>query len=126
LADEELSIGDYVLTNGALPAMVIIDSVTRLLPGALGDDQSSVEESFSHGLVEYPHWTRPAEFRGLEGARVLMSGIMRKSPAGVKIRNPSTDCGTRPDLWDKAAMGSIRDFRNGWTGRNNGIESGRI
>src|SRR6266700_7912320 len=54
LADDELSIGDYVLTNGALPAMVIIDAVTRLLPGVLGDDQSSQDESFSHGLLEYP------------------------------------------------------------------------
>src|SRR6266581_910987 len=60
LADDELSIGDYVLTNGALPAMVIIDSVTRLLPGALGDEQSADEESFSHGLLEYPQYTRPA------------------------------------------------------------------
>jgi tRNA (guanine37-N1)-methyltransferase len=66
LADDELSIGDYVLTNGALPAMVIIDAVTRLLPGALGDDTSSHEESFSHGLLEYPQYTRPAEFRGMK------------------------------------------------------------
>ena len=65
LADDELSIGDYVLTNGALPAMVIIDAVTRLLPGALGDDESAREESFSPGSgLEYPQYTRPAEFRG--------------------------------------------------------------
>src|SRR5512138_942781 len=63
LADDEISIGDYVLTNGALPAMVVIDAVTRLLPGALGDDESAVEESFSSGLLEYPQYTRPAEFR---------------------------------------------------------------
>src|SRR5882762_1403992 len=56
LADDELSIGDYVLTNGALPAMVIIDTVTRLLPGVLGDDESADEESFSTGLLEYPHY----------------------------------------------------------------------
>ena len=74
LADDELSIGDYVLTNGALPAMVIIDSVTRLLPGVLGDDESSRDESFSHGLLEYPHYTRPAEFRGLKVPEVLLSG----------------------------------------------------
>ncbi|HEV2392991.1 MAG TPA: tRNA (guanosine(37)-N1)-methyltransferase TrmD [Verrucomicrobiae bacterium] len=74
LADDELSIGDYVLTNGALPAMVIIDSVTRLLPGALGDETSAHEESFSHGLLEYPQYTRPAEFRGLKVPEVLLSG----------------------------------------------------
>ena len=74
LADDELSIGDYVLTNGALPAMVVIDAVTRLLPGVLGDDASSSEESFSQGLLEYPQWTRPAEFRGMKVPEVLQSG----------------------------------------------------
>ena len=74
LADDELSIGDYVLTNGALPAMVVIDAVVRLLPGALGDDTSSHDESFSHGLLEYPQYTRPAEFRGLKVPDVLVSG----------------------------------------------------
>ena len=74
LADDELSIGDYVLTNGALPAMVIVDAVTRLLPGVLGDDESSREESFSHGLLEYPQYTRPAEFRGMKVPEVLLSG----------------------------------------------------
>ena len=74
LADDELSIGDYVLTNGALPAMVIVDAVTRLLPGALGDDESAHEESFSHGLLEYPQYTRPAEFRGMKVPEVLLSG----------------------------------------------------
>lgn len=74
LADDELSIGDYVLTNGALPAMVVIDAVTRLLPGALGDETSAVEESFSHGMLECPHYTRPAEFRGWKVPEVLLSG----------------------------------------------------
>ena len=74
MADDELSIGDYVLTNGALPAMVVVDAVTRLLPGALGDDESAHEESFSHGLLEYPHYTRPAEFRGMKVPEVLLSG----------------------------------------------------
>jgi len=74
LANDELSIGDYVLTNGALPAMVIIDAVTRLLPGALGDDQSAHDESFSCGLLEYPQYTRPAEFRGMKVPEVLLSG----------------------------------------------------
>lgn len=74
LVDDELSIGDYVLTNGGLPAMVIIEAVTRLLPGALGDEESSRDESFSHGLLEYPHYTRPAEFRGMKVPEVLLSG----------------------------------------------------
>jgi len=74
LADDELSIGDYVLTNGALPAMVVVDAITRLLPGVLGDDESSRDESFSQGLLEYPQYTRPAEFRGMKVPDVLMSG----------------------------------------------------
>ncbi len=74
LAHDELSIGDFVLTNGALPAMMMIDAVTRLLPGVLGDEQSSADESFSHGLLEYPHYTRPADFRGMKVPDVLLSG----------------------------------------------------
>lgn len=74
LAHDELSIGDYVLTNGGLPTMVVIDAVTRLIPGVLGDDGSASDESFSHGLLEYPHYTRPAEFRGMKVPDVLMSG----------------------------------------------------
>ena len=74
LADDELSIGDYVLTNGALPAMVVIDAVARLLPGVLGDDESSRDESLSHGLLEYPQYTRPAEFRGMKVPDILVSG----------------------------------------------------
>lgn len=74
LVDDEVSIGDFVLTNGALPAMVVIDAVARLLPGVLGDDESSLEESFSRGLLEYPQYTRPAEFRGLKVPDVLLSG----------------------------------------------------
>ena len=74
LADDELSIGDFILTNGALPAMVIIDAVVRLIPGALGDEMSSHDESFSHGLLEYPQYTRPSDFRGMKVPEVLMSG----------------------------------------------------
>ena len=74
IAADELSIGDYVLTNGALPVMVIIDAVTRLLPGVLGDEESAHEESFSHGLLEYPQYTRPATFRGITVPEVLLSG----------------------------------------------------
>jgi tRNA (guanine37-N1)-methyltransferase len=98
LADDELSIGDYVLTNGALPAMVVIDTVTRLLPGVLGDDASSTEESFSHGLLEYPQWTRPAEFRGMKVPDVLVSGnhaeIAKWRVEQAKLRTKEQ----RPDL----------------------------
>ncbi len=98
LADDELSIGDYVLTNGALPAMVIIDAVTRLLPGVLGDDESSLEESFSHGWLEYPQYTRPAEFRGMKVPEVLLSGnhaeIARWRAERARLRTQQL----RPDL----------------------------
>ena len=98
LADDELSIGDYVLTNGALPAMVLIDAVARLLPGVLGDDESSHDESFSQGLLEYPQYTRPAEFRGMKVPEVLLSG----NHAGIeKWRRESAKLRTekqRPDL----------------------------
>lgn len=74
LVHEELSIGDYVLTGGELPAMVVVDSVARLLPGVLGDEHSAREDSFSTGLLEYPQYTRPREYRGLKVPEVLLSG----------------------------------------------------
>jgi tRNA (guanine37-N1)-methyltransferase len=102
LADDELSIGDYVLTNGALPAMVVIDAVTRLLPGALGDDESSRDESFSPGMpgLEYPQYTRPAEFRGMKVPDVLVSGnhaeIEKWRREQAKLRTKER----RPDLME--------------------------
>ncbi len=72
--DEQLSIGDYVLTGGELPAMVVADSVIRLIPGVLGGEQSAHDESFSAGLLEYPHYTRPQEFRGETVPEVLQNG----------------------------------------------------
>jgi len=74
LADLELSIGDYVLTGGELPALVVIDAVVRLLPGALGAEDGTHEESFSDGLLEYPQYTRPREFRGMAAPEALLSG----------------------------------------------------
>ena len=99
LVDDELSLGDFVLTNGALPAMVMVDAVTRLLPGVLGDDESSQDESFSRGMLEYPHYTRPAEFRGAKVPEVLLSGnhadiaLWRREQARLRTRE------RRPDLW---------------------------
>lgn len=72
--DRELSAGDYVLSGGELPALVVIDAVARLLPGALGDERSSLEDSFAHGLLEGPHYTRPELFEGLSVPQVLLSG----------------------------------------------------
>ena len=98
LAHDELSIGDYVLTNGALPAMVVVDAVTRLLPGVLGDDESSHDESFSGALLEYPHYTRPAEFRGMKVPDILLSGnhaeIAKWRAEQSKLRTKAR----RPDL----------------------------
>lgn len=74
LVDAEISIGDYVLTNGTLAALVVADAVVRLLPGVLGDERSAADESFSHGLLEYPHYTRPAEFRGWKVPDILLGG----------------------------------------------------
>jgi len=73
-ADLELSIGDYVLTGGELPAMVVIDAVSRHVPGVLGDDESCVDESFAEGMLEYPQYTRPRELRGLTVPEVLLGG----------------------------------------------------
>lgn len=78
LADETVSIGDYVLTGGELPTMSMIDATVRLLPGILGNSASAVEESFSHGLLEYPQYTRPADFEGRKVPEVLTSGNHQK------------------------------------------------
>ena len=74
LADVELSIGDYILSNGNLAAMVVVDAIVRLLPGALGCEESAVKESFSDGLLEYPQYTRPEEYRGMRVPEILLSG----------------------------------------------------
>jgi tRNA (guanine37-N1)-methyltransferase len=98
LVQDELSVGDYVLTNGALPAMIVIDAVTRLLPGALGDDDSSHDESFSHGLLEYPQYTRPAEFRGMKVPDVLLSGNHAEIEKWRREQSRSRTQTRRPDL----------------------------
>lgn len=98
LVQDELSVGDYVLTNGALPAMIIVDSVTRLLPGALGDDESSQSESFSHGWLEYPHYTRPAEFRGMKVPEVLLSGHHAEIAKWREQQARQRTAERRPDL----------------------------
>ena len=84
LVTDEISIGDYVLTGGELAAMVVIDSVVRLIPGVLGNEDSPVQDSFSTGLLEHPHYTRPAEFRGMKVPDVLLSGNHKKLKNGVR------------------------------------------
>lgn len=104
VVDEEISIGDYILTGGELPALVIIDSIVRLIPGALGDENSSKEESFSWGILDYPHYTRPREFRGMEVPEALLSGnhkqiwLWRRKQA---LRNTLIK---RPDLFSKVEL----------------------
>ena len=100
LVDEEISLGDYILTNGTLAALVVTDAVVRLLPGVLGDEQSAADESFSHGLLEYPHYTRPAEFRGWKVPDILLSGnhaaieAWRREQARKRTRERRPDLGS--------------------------------
>ena len=74
LVDDEISIGDYVLTSGVLPALVVTDSVVRLIPGVLGDDDSAQQDSFADGILDYPHYTRPADYKGWKVPEVLLGG----------------------------------------------------
>lgn len=96
--DEELSIGDYVLTGGELGALVIIDAVSRLIPGVLGSDESSEDESFSSGLLEYPQYTRPREYRGLGVPDVLLSGDHAKINRWRRDRALELTYKRRPEL----------------------------
>lgn len=99
LADEEFSIGDYVLTNGSLAAMVVADAVIRLLPGALGSDESAEDESFgSGGMLEYPHYTRPERFEGMEVPEVLLSGNHRRIEEWRREQRWIRTAAARPDL----------------------------
>jgi tRNA (guanine37-N1)-methyltransferase len=98
LVDEEVSIGDYVITGGELAALVIIDAVTRLVPGALGDDRSIEDESFSWGLLDYPHYTRPREFRGLNVPQVLVSGNHKEIRTWRRREALKKTLKVRPDL----------------------------
>ena len=98
LADSEISIGDYVLTGGELPAMVLVDAVVRLLPGVLGDKNSLNFESFEGNLLEYPHYTRPARFKGLAVPRILLSGDHKKIESWRKKEAIKRTKERRPDL----------------------------
>jgi tRNA (guanine37-N1)-methyltransferase len=101
LADMEISLGDFVLSGGELAAMAMIDSIVRLLPGALGTDESSEEESFSMGLLEYPHYTRPREFRQMAVPDVLLSGDHARIARWRKEQAELRTMLRRPDLWQE-------------------------
>ncbi len=105
LVDEEISIGDYVLTGGELPAMVLVDSLVRLLPGVLGDKNSLNFESFEDNLLEYPHYTRPASFKELKVPQVLLSGDHKKIEAWRKKEAFKRTGKNRPDLLRKQSKG---------------------
>ncbi len=107
LIDEEVSIGDYVLTGGELAALVIIDAVTRLIPGALGDKRSVEDESFSWGLLDYPHYTRPREFRGLKVPQVLISGNHKEIWHWRRKEALRKTMRIRPDLIEKVVLSDL-------------------
>ena len=102
--DEELSIGDYVLTGGELGALVVIDAVARLVPGVLGSDESSEDESFTTGLLEYPQYTRPADFRGAKVPQVLLGGNHADITAWRREQSLALTLKRRPELLDSAPL----------------------
>jgi len=101
LIDLEISIGDYVLTNGAIAAVVLVDAIVRLLPGALGHEQSAADDSFSNGLLEAPQYTRPAEFRSWKVPEVLLSGNHAEIARWRKEQALRRTRANRPDLLGK-------------------------
>ncbi len=104
LVTDEISIGDYVLTGGELPALLLIDAVARLLPGVLGDPDGAVDDSHASGLLEYPHYTRPPEFRGESVPEVLLSGDHAKIARWRREQSLSRTLKRRPDLLTKAQL----------------------
>lgn len=113
LVNREISIGDYVLTNGVLPAAVVVDAVVRLLPGVLGGGaQATAEESFQDGLLEYPHYTRPPVFRGMPVPEVLKSGHHAQVEAWRRDQSLARTRKRRPDLLDLNAARTM-EGRNG-------------
>ncbi len=104
LVTDEISIGDYVLTGGELPALILIDSITRLIPGALGDPDGAHDDSFASGLLEYPHYTRPAEFRGWRVPEVLLSGNHAEIARWRRQQALLRTWKRRPDLLEKADL----------------------
>ncbi len=101
LVDQEISIGDYVLSGGEIPAMAVIEAVGRMLPGVLGNPESLDEESFAAGLLEYPQYTRPEEFRGITVPEILLSGDHAKIRAWREAESKRRTARRRPDLLER-------------------------
>src|SRR5512134_745879 len=104
LVTDEISIGDYVLTGGELPALILIDAVSRLLPGVLGDPEGAADDSHSTGLLEYPHYTRPPEFRGWKVPDVLLSGDHAKIDKWRREQALTRTFNKRPDMLEKTEL----------------------
>ena len=124
LVDEEYSIGDYVLTGGELGAMVMLDAIIRLLPGVLGNDESSVDESFTNGLLEYPQYTRPANFRGMQVPEVLTNGNHQLIDEWREKESLRKTYQRRPDLLKKISLSAhqrkiLKDIKRNYSNELN-------
>lgn len=104
LVTDEISIGDYVLTGGELPALIVIDAVSRLIPGVLGDPDGATDDSHASGLLEYPHYTRPPEFRGWGVPDILLSGDHGKIAKWRREQSLLRTLSRRPDLLEKIGL----------------------
>jgi tRNA (guanine37-N1)-methyltransferase len=104
LASDEISIGDYVLSGGELPALVLVDAITRLIPGVLGDPDGALDDSYASGLLEYPHYTRPPEFRGWRVPDILLSGDHGRVDRWRREQALLRTHQRRPDLLDTASL----------------------
>ena len=109
LVTDEISIGDYVLTGGELAAMIVVDATCRLLPGVLGGEESTLEESYSNNLLEYPHYTRPPEFRGWHVPDILLSGHHANIARWRRKESIRRTRARRPDLFAKLDLSSRQD-----------------
>jgi tRNA (guanine37-N1)-methyltransferase len=123
VATEEMSIGDYVLSGGELPALVVIDAISRLIPGVVGSEQSVAQESFADGVLDYPHYTRPAEFGGLKVPDVLLSGHHAEVARWRRKTALARTLMRRPELLDEAALSEedralMEEIRNESDARN--------
>ncbi len=115
LATDEISIGDYVLTGGELPALVLIDAIVRLLPGALGDEDGAQDDSHASGLLEHPHYTRPSEFRGWRVPEVLRSGDHARIARWRREQSLLRTLQRRPDMLKNAPLSAAdREFLKTW------------
>jgi len=128
--DEEISIGDFVVSGGELPAMMLIDAVVRLLPGAMNDEASAAHDSFADGLLDCPHYTRPEVFEGLPVPEVLLSGHHARIARWRRDRSLETTLRRRPDLIDEARRRGLLDrqdeaFLASLAARAEGGEAGR-